>query len=99
MIEAREGPGTQCLHHAPSSRDVQKRGQVVIHISLVLAFDQVAMQLDWNDAGLGKSLTESRNYASMSGKGEPYTEQECFSYVKHGIVCTRYGKVVEPGIR
>jgi len=32
------------------------------------------MQLDWNDAGLGKSLTESRNYANMSGKGEPYTE-------------------------
>ena len=57
------------------------------------------MQLDWDDTGLRKSLTESRNNASMSGKGEPYTEQERFSHVKHGIVCTRYGKVVELGIR
>jgi hypothetical protein len=31
--------------------------------------------------------------------GEPYTEQERLSYVKHGIISTRYGKVVEPGVR
>jgi len=51
-----------------------------------LAFYQVAMQLDWDDTGLCKSLTESCNNASMPGKGEPYAEQECFSYVKYGII-------------
>ena len=56
-----------------SSLYVRQAGSylVVTHISLVLAFYQVTMQLDWDDASLYKSLTESRNHASMPGKGEP----------------------------
>jgi hypothetical protein len=73
---------------------------VVTHIPLVLAFYQVTMQLGWDHAGLCKALTEeSRNHASMPRKCKPYAEQERFSHVKHGIVSTRYGKVVEPGVR
>src|SRR5215831_17263658 len=72
---------------------------LVAHISLILAFYQIMMQLGWDDTGLGKALTESRNHASMPRKGKPYAEQERFSYVKHGIISTRYGKVVEPGVR
>jgi hypothetical protein len=32
------------------------------------------MKLDWDNTGLRKPLTESRNNASMSGKGESHTE-------------------------
>jgi len=57
------------------------------------------MQLDWNETGLRKSLTENRNHTSMPGEREAYAEQERFSHVKHRIVSTRYGKVAETGIR
>src|SRR5262249_48905531 len=66
---------------------------------LFLGFYQITMKLAWDEPGICQSLSESRNNASMSGKGEPYTEQERFSHVKHGIVGTRYCKVVEPGVQ
>jgi hypothetical protein len=65
---------------------------VVPYIPLVLTFYQVAMQLDRDDTGLRKSLTESRNHAGMPREGKPSAEQERFSYVKHGVVSTRYAK-------
>jgi hypothetical protein len=62
--------------------DVEPNGETV---PPNCAFYQLPMKFDWDDAGLGKSLTESRNNARMLGKGEPYTEQERFSHVKPGM--------------
>jgi hypothetical protein len=77
-------------HDLLSGLDVRQAGSylVVTHISLVLAFYQLTMQLGWDDPGLCKLLTESRNHASMPRKGEPYAEQKCFSYVKHNPSCS-----------
>ena len=55
-----------------SSLYVRQAGSylVVTHISLVLTFYQVAMQLDWDDAGLCKSLTEKPQSRQHAGKKE-----------------------------
>lgn len=44
----------------------------------------------WDETSVRTSLTESRHNASVPRKGEPGTEQECCSHVKHGIGVQRH---------